>query len=493
MSRQFSVENGLENGFVNPFDYTEIPRNEFDPDTIISNQIYQHDSVSNLSLNELLQLTTKKNPIYPSILHFVQTINNFSARKNVKSYEDSGICTYHVNPYSIHYLYPGTKRLPFLYVQLLAYICSNMAVQKRLSVFIYQMDFWFSNDNLSTDKYLQYSMDKEGFVSIMLIKNFKKFARLNATSVLIQIAALLSLKVELCDTFSHVRASINYKTHSKAALGNPEYDSSFFPRFNICALAKTHLHKYTCNSSKPHGVLTFINPYIPSFKNEINNLYKNLTHKLNRNSRKFIYKMQIVISDKRVPLLNEKIVNKSKSMYGYIQPSAVSCEKIMKRHPHRSPDITKMRIYYFMYDKNFQFDATISLERLMGYATNSSFKSFEKSSFYRFCSLYLRKNLNISIYNIFKELALVDLKMKQREGIEYLHSFYFHFLRNEDKNFQHLFYMLREWSEIVNTDITQDNYYCMFYVKKFEKQHKLFIIPEIRIKMNSYVEQINTI
>ncbi|OAF63506.1 hypothetical protein A3Q56_08787, partial [Intoshia linei] len=167
----------------------------------------------------------------------VQTVQKICRPEKFINYEITGICSFPVNPEMIRNIYPSTKMLPFFYVDLLAYMCSSIPVQRSLTNLIYQMEHWFSDANLSKDDYLQYAMDKYGFVAISIIKKFKRIAKFEVTTVFIQIAAFLSLKVDICDTFCHIRSStLNYRKYARARTNDPSTDSSYYPRFTITSL-----------------------------------------------------------------------------------------------------------------------------------------------------------------------------------------------------------------------------------------------------------------
>ncbi|OAF68622.1 Integrator complex subunit 4-like protein 1 [Intoshia linei] len=481
-------ENNQINGSNDPISNTQIPISEFDPENFKSNIIYPHPILTNFSISELVDLTNLKDvkeiyPIYPSILHLVQSVNLISCPDN-SSYQETGICSYHVDSSYITYLYPGTQSLPRKYVELLAYMCSSMGLQKKISQIIYQMEFWFSDANLVKDEFLRNAMDKFGYVFIGLLKKFNRLIQLNGTNVLIQIASFLSLKLELCDSFTHIRRTNEFTLYLDSNLQDPTAQMKSYATFNIVDLARTHLHKFQNDSIKKHDIIPFINANIPNYQQGINPMYKNIGEKVTKNSQEFINKIQIVISDNDLPDLAEKILNKSQNMFGVAKASNLPYLIIKNRHPHRSPE---KNIYWFLQDKGFDHANKMSLAKLIDISTCSSFKCKEKSCFYRFSSMYLRTNLNISIYNIFKELAIKDAKMGQREGIEYLHDFFYFYLIKTEKSTKETLAIIEKWCEIINVDVFKYNYYCIKYVYYFEIKkplYKLNLNPKIRDKLN---------
>ncbi|OAF63885.1 hypothetical protein A3Q56_08414, partial [Intoshia linei] len=68
------MERTFQNGLMNPFNYTSIPLDQFNPAKFKKKRMYKHGSVGNCSVQELVQLANDKPEIYPSILHMVQTV-----------------------------------------------------------------------------------------------------------------------------------------------------------------------------------------------------------------------------------------------------------------------------------------------------------------------------------------------------------------------------------------------------------------------------------
>ncbi|OAF66015.1 hypothetical protein A3Q56_06266, partial [Intoshia linei] len=71
---RIKMERTFQDGLMNPFNYTSIPLDQFNPAKFKKTRMYKHDSVGNCSVPELVQLTNDKPEIYPSILHMVQTV-----------------------------------------------------------------------------------------------------------------------------------------------------------------------------------------------------------------------------------------------------------------------------------------------------------------------------------------------------------------------------------------------------------------------------------
>ncbi|OAF64024.1 hypothetical protein A3Q56_08272 [Intoshia linei] len=137
-------------------------------------------------------------------------------------------------------------------------------------------------------------------------------------------------------------------------------------------------------------------------------------------------------------------------------------------------------MYWFLKNESSYYEKAISLIRLIGYASHSSFKSTIKSQFYQFAAFYLRKNFYVPLYKIMNELAMIDFEMNQREGIEYLHELCFYILFEEILHPIDLKQLESEWSDIIDKDIHRGNTYCVKYVKKYELNNIIKLSEECR-------------
>ena len=68
-----------------------------------------------------------------------------------------------------------------------------------------QVHFYFSERNLRKDKFLQKSMDEEGWVPLRLISSFNKMRALTSDPSVVQNACLVSTEVELNEDLSSIR------------------------------------------------------------------------------------------------------------------------------------------------------------------------------------------------------------------------------------------------------------------------------------------------
>ncbi|OAF68748.1 hypothetical protein A3Q56_03509 [Intoshia linei] len=482
------METTVQDDIMNPFNYTAINLDQFDPANFKSKKMYKHDSVGNCTIPELMKLANNRQDIYPSILHMVQTVQKLYRPEKFLNYERTGICSFQVKPEHIRSIYPSTNDLPLMHVDLLTYMCSNLPVQKSISRLIHQIEHWFGEISLSSDDYLQYAMDKYGFVAISIIKKFKRISKFQVTSLFIQIAAFLSLNVDLCDTFCHIRSSSdNYKQYARSRKNDPSTETRQYSTFTISSLTSTHLHPFSCidnlTSCREHGTFTLIDANLVSYNQKINHKYTDLNWILSQYAFHFMSKIQVLFINNEVPELKGITKNKSKIFFGYSTKPKFSHNVVKRRHPNRTP---MQNIYWFLKNKNCCYLKAISLTMLIGHASLSSFKTQIKSQFYQFAAIYLRKNFYVPLFKVMKQLAILDFEMDQREGIEYLHEMCFFILCEEKLNRIDFNKLKWEWCDIIDKDIYRGNTYCVKYVKKYELNNTIVLSKQSRQKIYQF-------